>query len=298
MGINEQINKIKENWLLIVLLVVLVAAMSGLGNVFSIAGMTQSLSSSRMMLDSAGGYAPVAEEAYYGKSYYGSDNFAPEVDERVIIKTSYLSSEVKNGQFKDAESKLKSIVSSSDSFLLNENVDKSDTGWKSYYTGYYSIKVPTDKYSAVISQLKEIGEVQSFSESSSDVTGRYTDLNTQLDAEKERLHRYNDMYAEATDIEDKIRLSDLISSQERTVKYLEDAVKNIDQRVEYSQVSVTLSEKRSEYADITIAKLSQLVRSLVGSFNALLNLIFMVVPWAVAFLIIKAAVKLFSRKKR
>ena len=228
---------------------------------------------------------------------YYDEGFAPEVQDRKITKTASLSTEVERGTFNSAQSRLKAVITSSDSYLLNENVNKYDQGRKSYYSGSYQIKIDSSKYDSVVSQIKEIGEIQSFSESADDITGRYTDLSSELQAEKARLQRYREMYNEAESVEDKINLNDRIFNQERTVKYLEDAIKSIDQQVSYSTLYVTISEKRSEYADTTLVKLSQLIRNLVGSFNSLLSLVFSLIPYAIAAILVWVVYRAIKKRK-
>jgi hypothetical protein len=280
MAIKDQLNKLKDNWLLIVLIVVVMMVMSGGMSIFSLSGSS---------LGSYGEFATadMARSTGYYPSY--ESNFAPEVEERVITKTSSMSTEVERGRYKSSEAVLKSIVSAANGFILNERVNQYDEGWKAYYSGYYTIKVPTGSYESVLSQLEEIGKVISFNENSADVTGRYTDLNTQLETEKARLRRYEQMYQEAQKIEDKINLNDRIFNQERTIKYIEDAIDNIDKRVDYSQISFSMSEKRSGYANITFVKFSELVKNIVDSTSTLLSFLFSIFPWAIAFLIIRFA---------
>jgi len=138
--------------------------------------------------------------------------------------------------------------------------------------------------------------VESFDEKSLDVTAQYTNTEIELAAEKERLERYESMYAEAIDVEDKIILNDRIFDQERTVKYLEDALKRIDQRVDYSTISVTIDEEQPAYANIVLVKFSHLISNLVESFNGLVSFIFFILPWAIAIGIITWAVKKFKKK--
>ncbi len=288
MGIKEQFKKLKENWLIAALVLVLFLVVSGGSNVVE-----QSLK---------GFSAPMAEMGVYDRaeyattSYYGNDDFAPEIEERVVIKTANLATELERGTFQDSEVKLKAIISSSDSYLLNENVRKYGTKRKAYYHGSYQLKVDTTKYAAVISQLKEIGELQSFSENQEDVTGKYTDLQIELDIEKSRLERYHEMYAEAKEVEDKIELNDRIFNQERRIKYLEDRIENIDKRVEYSTVYFTMTEKRSDYVNVVFVKFSELVKNMVNSFNSLLSLLFVIVPWLVAIGIGAGIYRLVKKK--
>lgn len=289
MSIKNQLHKLKENWLLVVLVLILFVSLSNIGTLFL--GGVETLSSGLMR-------SAITSE-YEGAGYYpASADFAPEVEERVIIKDTHISTEVKKGTFQEAESRLKSIITSSDAYLLNENVNKYETGIKAYYHGTYLIKVDATKYDAVVEQLKSIGEVKSFTENARDVTGTYTNLEAEIDVEKARLARYNEIYSEAAEISDKIELNDRIFNQERRIKYLEDSLKNIDQKVDYSQISLTLTEKRSEYANVIFIKFSELVKGLVNSINSLLGLVAYIIPWAIALLIIRWIIRLKKNKTK
>ncbi len=299
MGIKDQFAKIKENWLLIVAVLVVLVFMN-VGNIGNVIPFSNQLS----MGMSANPKASAMQESMYGgRNGYGSmpiapnyGDFAPDVADRKITKSSSLTTEVETGTFKDAESKLKSIIKSSSSYLLNENVNKYDSGRKSYYSGSYQIKVDSKKYNDVSSQLKGIGEVKSFNENAEDVTASYKNMEIEINAEQERLLRYNTMYDGATLIADKIQLSDKIFNQERTIKYLQDSLKNIDQRVDYSTIYVTLNEKQPKYSNIKFVEFSELVQRLVASINSLLSLIFVTLPYAVAALIVWIIVRFFRRR--
>jgi hypothetical protein len=289
--LKDQFDKIKDNWL-IVLLVVLVLLFTLGGNLsYNIAN----IGTSSLSRISAPGMAMDAAESGYYPPYPGSGNFAPEVEERKIVKTASLAAEVERGMFKDAESKLLDIVSSSGSILLNQNSQGEDK--KSYYTGHYTIKVDTTKYDSVVSKLKAIGKVTSFSESQSDVTGSYQDINIELEAEKQRLSRYQKLFDETKDIEQKIQLADRIFNQERTIKYLEDSLKNMDKRIDYSTVTITINEKSSEYTNIIFVKFSELIRGFVQNLNALLKFVFGLVPWIAALLIVYLLVRVVRKRR-
>ena len=297
MTLKEQLIKIKENWLLIVIVLAVFAFLNsgGIGNIRSLSSTAIGASLEKMSASDAaysrGGYGVIPPIPSY-------EDFAPDVADRKITKSSSISIETETGKFADAESKLKSIVRSTNSYLLNENVNRYDSGWKSYYSGSYQIKVDSKKYNDIVAQLKNIGEVKSFNENAEDVTGSYKNLEIEINAEKQRLDRYNKMYEEATLIADKIQLSDKIFEEERVIKYMEDSLKNIDQRVDYSTIYVTLNEKQSQYANIVFVKFSELVQRLVASINSLLTLVFAAIPYAVAGLVVWFGIRFFRRKRR
>ncbi|MBT6690185.1 DUF4349 domain-containing protein [archaeon] len=279
MGIKEQFEKMKENWLMLVLALVVIVFLSGSNGIVG-----QSLNNIGGSFEK--GYADMVDSRVMG--YYPETNsdFAPEVEERKIVKSSSLSTETARGEFGEAEERLKNIVTSSGAFLLDERVNRNGEGWRGYYSGYYQLKVNVDKYDSVVAQLKEIGEVQSFSENMDDVTGSYNDLEIEVGVEKERLARYLEMYEDAEIVSDRIDLNDRIFNQERRIKYLEDSLENVDNRIDYSSVSFSMTEERSEWTDIVFVKLSSLIRGFVDNLNSLLSFIFGIIPWAVALLIV------------
>jgi hypothetical protein len=294
MGFKDQLIKIKDNWFIVVLVLILVVFVVGSG---SIGSMSLSKLSGSAQSSGYNSYDSLSNGAYRSSGIGGSADFAPQVQERKIVKSTSLSSEVERGTFKNAEDKLNNIVKSSDSFLLSSSSGKSGTDDKGYFSGSYSIKVDTAKYDSVIAQLKEIGKVTYFNENAIDITGSYTNTNIEIAAEKEKLRRYNELYGGlSTSTSDKVDLVDKIFNEERTIKYLEDSIANMDQRVEYSTIQVTLTEKRSNYADVALAKFSALVKSLVASFNGLLYFLFVIAPWVVLGLIIWLIARTVKRK--
>lgn len=281
MTLKKQVHKLKENWLIVVLVLLLVIFLNGnFFNNFSYGGIDSLLKTSSY-----------AEESVYR----GDTNFAPEVEDRIKTVTSRLSTEVDRGDFFEAEVLMKNLVNNYKGYLLNEYAWKSESGFFETDYGSYTIKVDSTKYESFISDLKNIGEVQSFNENTIDITGQYTDLEIELELERDKLTRYQNLYNEAKDIEDKITLEGMIASQERTIKYLEDRINNLDKRVDYATVYFSLNEKSSGYAGIALVKLSELVKGFVNSVNTLLKFFFVILPWVIIVFIVYKIYRKFKR---
>ena len=296
MAIKQQISKLKENWLLLVVVLVVMglftfwkAPLAG----FDTFDIGYQKVGGTMMEES------IASRSAIGimPPYYGNGDFAPGVTERKITKSASLSNEIRRGEFDNAQARTKSIIKSTDSYLLNENVYIYDTRHQTH-TGSYQIQVETSKYDAVLSQLKEIGEIASFSENAEDITGSYTNLEAELETEKARLVRYKEMLSSASTTTEKIELADRIYDLERRIKYLEDALKNTDLRIEYTAIYFQLTEKPSGYADVVFLSFADLIRNLVNSFNNLLKLVFAAIPYLVALIVVWVGVRIVRRKKR
>lgn len=285
MTLKKQWANVTNNWLLLALILVLLLAFSFLR--------VGSTAYSMMGSVAQGGYA--ADESYARNAmpvmdgismppYYGND-FAPEVAQRQITKSASLSTEVNRGEFTSADQRLRGMLASANALLLNENVNKNGEGLREYRSGWYQVKVPTANYDSLVTQLKTIGEVQSFNENADDITEQFESIETRLSTEQARLARFQEMYASATKVEDKIQLTDRIFELERTIKYLEESQQNLGNRVSYSTVSVSITEERSDFANIAVVTFGELARSIVGSFNSLVTLLVSVLPWALAALL-------------
>lgn len=286
MGFKDQLAKLKDNWLLILLFVF------GFFMVFFMmaGGSMRSYGASNMLsVDSA--YKGSYSESY-GSGYYPStgDSLMPEVVNRIIIKTASMSTTVKD--WDKSESDMRSYIKSNDAILTNENVN---AAYGKYNNGYYTINVPTDKYDALITQLKSIGEVQSFSERANDITGSYVRLQDIITAEKARLDSYEKLYASSNNVDEKIKLMDRIYNQKNTISGLEYQLANQNERIDYSQISFTMQEKRPTHANVVFATFADLWSAFKQSLNVMLYVIAYVLPFLLLWLLIWGAMKLFKR---
>ncbi|MBI5393511.1 DUF4349 domain-containing protein [Candidatus Woesearchaeota archaeon] len=304
MAIMVQLNKIKENWLILVIVVVLLGAIffiqptsisktfsmgAGYGNYGGTYESAAMATSVNMMYNSANaGYYP-------GQAI--NDNFAPEEQNRKITKTVSMNTEVEQNTFKKNEAKLKAVIITTNSYLLNENVNKQDIDKYSYYYGSYQIKVEASKYSAIIAQLKDIGETKSFNENAQDITAETKNIEIELTAEKQRLAKFQELYDNAKTTQEKLEITDRIFNQERTIKYYEDALKNKDKQVQYSTIYFSMTEKQSQYRNIIFIKFPELVKKLVGSMNSLLSLLFVIVPYVIAGLLLWLIIRFFRTRR-
>ncbi|MFH1667519.1 MAG: DUF4349 domain-containing protein [Candidatus Komeilibacteria bacterium] len=295
MSIKDQLLKIKDNWLLVLVLLVVIALLLG-GGSFTTKLTNSSFIYDRMATDESMVLATGKGGGGMMMPSY-EQGFAPEVEDRKIVKTASLSTEVDRGEFQDSVTKLNNIIDSSDAYLLSENIGTNGTGFKEYYIGSFQIKVELDKYDSVVSQLKEIGEVQFFDENADDVTGSYTNLEIELELERERLTRYQVLYNEAKDVNDKLNLNDRIFNQERTIKYYEERLANLDAKIDYSTIYVTITEERSKFFEASFVKLSNLARAFVSSINSILVIVITLIPYLVVLGLLYAIIR-WVRKRR
>ena len=304
MAIQDQWKTIKNNWLLIVIGIIIILFLLGgfPSNLIDSLPSRESSSSSRF--GGGMGYGSYAESSPMPAPMMGgsalksisSGNSDVLQNDRKITTSTNLNTEVEQGEFLPAAQQLKSIVTSSHSLLLDENVRRYGEENKAYSDGTYTIKVESSKLEAVIAQLKQIGIVQSFSQSKDDITESYQNLEIEITVEKERLARYQKILEEAKEVEDKITLNDKIFDQERTIKYYEDTLKNADKLVMYGTIYVEIVEKQPAFADLNWVSASGLLVGFVNNVAGVITLVVGLLPYAVAGILIWLAIRWVRRR--
>ena len=284
MAISKQIKTIKENWLIILGLFVIILIINSGADLVNISKSV-----------GYGGATYNEEQGIVSSDYFGN-NFEPEVTERIFVKTVSSSLEIKRGRFDSAIILLKNQISDAEGLVLNENINSIGEGITKRRIGYYSIRIPEDEYPSFISDVKTLGKVESFSENLEDITGAYISLSDTLELEKEKLERYEQLYKESSSLEDKLSLTDRIFQQERTIKYLEELIENKGQQIEYVTVTVSLNEKQSSLIGISFVTLGAILKNFINSLNKLILLVVWILPWALIILIGRIIWKAVKKK--
>jgi len=264
---------LQKYWWIIVIVIVIVLGLGYFGTL-SPSKMLRASSEMQGVYDLAGSRSG---------SLYPTPNqdFAPDIKERQLIKTSTIAMKTKRGEFEKVQSGVNNIVKASGAYVLSENFQTLGKGSQTYHTNTYQIKIETSKYDSVVAQLRELGGVTSFMETATDVTGAISNRQIEIAAEKERLRRYEQLVGTSANLNDKITLTDRIFEQDRRIKYLEAGLQNTQQEVAYSTISLSLQEKAPTLFGVALVGLGELIRTLVGSFNALLYFISAILPWAI-----------------
>jgi len=288
MAISNQIKILKENWLIIIGLVVIILIVNSGSEILSLSKTYGSLPS--MAVDSGMSYA----EGVSSQRYMGED-FAPESDERKITRTVSSSIEVKRGKFETASISLKNYISKSEGILINENINSVGEGISKRKTGSYSIKIPVEQYEDFIFKVKNLGEVQNFNDNLLDITSDYLNTEESIELEKARLKRYEELFQSSKSIEEKLSLTDRIFQQERTIKYLEDSLERKEQKIEYVTVYLNINEKQSSFIGISIVNIGKIAKSFMNSLNNIIILIAWLIPWIIVVFLGKIIWKRFKK---
>lgn len=265
MGFGEQVETLKKSWLLIVLILFLFLSFAFF-LVFSVGSFsygTESLSASFDMTDGS-------------RDVSGFSNLAPEVVERIIVKTASLRLEVVN--FNHTQSRLENLIDEHNVIKSSENIN---TVNRRYVRARYTLNVPTEEYDVFVNELQTFGVVLSFNERSQDITGSYLNNRDIIELEKEVLEAYERLYDSTTSTSERTNLIRRISDQKSRIRSLENRMANQDDRLDYSQVTLNIDERTPRHANVQFATFSDLWSGVKASTNVLIWLVTYLIPFII-----------------
>jgi hypothetical protein len=169
--------------------------------------------------------------------------------ERAIIRTAEVSVEVDS--YANASESLRELVEARGGFVATSNREVEGVGNETWTRGRLVLRVPSGNFSEVYAGAQAVGEVESATSDTQDVTDQLVDLNARienLEAERDRLRA---LYENATDTEDVLAVGDRLSDVQGEIERLTAKREALRDRVALSTVTVRLTEPRPEPADPT-----------------------------------------------
>lgn len=163
--------------------------------------------------------------------------------ERKIIQRASLSIEVEDFQSSsdaviDIVERYNGFISDSHSYVTGTGTG-TGTGRKE---GRITIRVPTDKFLAVIAEIEHVGTVKSKSTSGEDVTEEYIDLTARLNNSERQERRLLEILDMANNTKEVLEVEREIWRVRSEIERLTGRIKYLENRVELATVSVSLNE--------------------------------------------------------
>ena len=108
-----------------------------------------------------------------------------------------------------------------------------------------TLRVPSSEMDATISEVKELGRVESESQSGEEVTSQYVDLQARLTNARNTEQRLTELLRRQTGkLDEVVTVEEKISEVREQIERMEAEQKNLSQRVDFGTLSVSLSEER------------------------------------------------------
>ena len=176
------------------------------------------------------------------------------------------------GNIDKSDSTLRSTVSQYNALITYERVQDD--------TAYYTIEVSDSNRDAMVEDLKQIGDVTSYTDSAYYAGESLDSYTEQLAAEQARYDRYQELYLEAVSVEDKLLITDRMFESEQSIAYYQDLLNNTQDRVSTTTLSVSLSE--DAWLD-NFVTLKMMRDQIVDSFNFMVSSLFWLIPWMLVY---------------
>ncbi|MFZ2071070.1 MAG: DUF4349 domain-containing protein [Halobacteriota archaeon] len=208
--------------------------------------------------------------------------------EKKIIQCASLSIEVKD--FQSSSDTVIKIVERSNGFISDSHTYGTDTGRK---RGDITIRVPTDKFLAVITEIEHLGDVKSKHTSGEDVTEEYIDLTARLNNSERQEKRLVEILDMANNTEEVLEVEREIWRVRSEIERLTGRIKYLDDRVELATISVSLYEPEP----ITHSwGIRDALRAAFGGFVSVIRGLIILVGYALPILILVGLGWLFKSK--
>ena len=167
------------------------------------------------------------------------DDKIPDVkDQRMIIKTGSLSVEV--DKYDETEIRISEIVKRYNGFIANSKSSQNSSGNKS---GTITVKVPADKFDALISDVSKAGKVMNQNIQANDVTEEYVDLEARVKTQKELEQRLLKLLNEkATRLSDVIEVEEKLASVRQKIESVEGRMKLLKSQSDLSTLIINVYE--------------------------------------------------------
>jgi len=168
-------------------------------------------------------------------------NTAPQ--QRIILKNASLSLTVESPAKTVAQ--IAQLAASSNGWVVASNVIAPGPG-NGAATATISIRVPADKLTAIVDQIK-VGVVSVDNEniSGEDVTQKYVDLNSQLTNLQNTAAQLQKVMSSATNVKDILSVQDQLTTTQGQIEQIKGQVQYFSQAAAYSLISVALVQKQA-----------------------------------------------------
>ena len=194
---------------------------------------------------------PAEAEEYGGFAVTGGTQLesgsgaAPEGSPEKLIYSA--SATVETTEFDQTVEKLSALVAQYGGFVESSSVNGSNyytqsRGYSSTRYASYVIRVPSEKFSALMGSLSTLGNVPYSHTYTENITAQYYDTDARLTAYQTQEARLLEMMEAAKTVEDLIAIEEKLTELRYQIESLQSTLKNWDRQVAYSTLDLEVQE--------------------------------------------------------
>ena len=170
----------------------------------------------------------------------GSATAPQPAPDRDLIFTGSVELEVDS--YETADGEIREILADHDGFVSDSASQVHERDNETWTTGELVVRVPSDSFDEAIDEIGDVGDVQSVSTESEDVTDQLVDIEARLENLRAERDQYRQLYEEANETEDVLAVQERLSATQEEIERLEARQRALEQQVAYATITVSLAE--------------------------------------------------------
>ena len=159
-------------------------------------------------------------------------------DSAKIVRTGQADLTVAKGSVPAAQGKLEGLATALGGYVASEQTNGGDAP-----SATITLRVPGDRFAALVTQVQQIGKVAELSTQAADVTAQYTDLSARIHALETQRDTYLTLLAKATSIQETLAVQQRVDSVQTQLEQLQGQQKVLDDQTSYGSLSVTVTQE-------------------------------------------------------
>jgi len=154
---------------------------------------------------------------------------------------------IETTEFEKSIAALEAMIEKEGGFIQSSSVNGSNyydsaRGYTSRRSASYTLRVPSEKFSDIMSRLSAFGNVPYTYTYTENVTAEYYDVQARMQALQAQESRLVEMMKLAETVEDIITIEDKLTDVRYRIDSLQSSLNNWDRRVAYSTLNITVKE--------------------------------------------------------
>lgn len=147
-----------------------------------------------------------------------------------------------NGKLQSVMAALSDLAAGKGGFVSSSQSQVGGGGSGTPSSGTIVLRVPEASFGAVVSQVQQLGHPTSVTTTSTDVTGRYVDLQARITALQASRQQYLTIMGQATSIGDILAVQSQLDTLQSEIEQLQGQLAVLDNETTYGTLTVSLTE--------------------------------------------------------
>jgi hypothetical protein len=223
-----------------------------------------------------------------------------------VIRDGSVDLRIEPGSFGVSSAQIRQIAADLGGYVASGESRVEQFDEERYASGWFTIRIPSDRFDDAVERVEALGERVSASLSSQDVTEEYVDLEGRLNYWREQEAFYARLMQEATTIEELVTVQTRMQDVLLNIEQIEGRLRYLDSRTDFATLTVGLTE----VPDATIAAVApaedgpiaeafdQAGEVLLATVSFIIVAAAVAIPLAILVLIAYGVYRLFGRSSR